>query len=139
MPVKLNRSDRKLLVGAGIVFILLVVGTLLFSSGQGTKAEVPTTYSSASGGAIGASSSAIGEVLFGHRSSAGLGSGPVIPGVYQHDARYAPGMGRRLSAGQQAFIRSKRPQTSHRHPRPSRLLWPRFPDVEAARRVRCTC
>ncbi len=51
MPAKLNRSDRKLLVGAGIVFILLVVGTLLFSSGQGTKAEVPTTYSSASGGA----------------------------------------------------------------------------------------
>jgi Domain of unknown function (DUF4350) len=51
MPPKLSRSDRKLLLGAGVVFILLVAGAVLFSSGQGSKAEIPTTYSTASGGA----------------------------------------------------------------------------------------
>src|SRR5437667_8275522 len=51
MPSKLNRSDRKLLLVACIVFVLLVAGALLFSSGQDIRAEIPTTYSTASGGA----------------------------------------------------------------------------------------
>ncbi len=40
MPAKLNRSDRKLLVGAGIVFILLVVGTLCYPADE-AETEVP--------------------------------------------------------------------------------------------------
>ena len=34
MPLKLNRKDRKLLLGAGFVFVLLVAGALVFSSGE---------------------------------------------------------------------------------------------------------
>jgi len=51
MPAKLTHSDRKLLLVAGGVFVLLVAGSLIFSSGQDTRTEVPTTYSTASGGA----------------------------------------------------------------------------------------
>jgi hypothetical protein len=51
MPPQLNRNDRKLLLVAGAVFVFLVAGALLFSSRQDSKAELPTTYSSASGGA----------------------------------------------------------------------------------------
>ena len=51
MPLKLNRNDRKLLAVAGVVFILLITGALLFSSGQDSKTEIPTTYSTASSGA----------------------------------------------------------------------------------------
>lgn len=51
MPATLARSDRKLLLGAGIVFILLVAGALLFSSSQGSKADIPSTYSTSSSGA----------------------------------------------------------------------------------------
>jgi len=51
MPAKLARSDRKLLMGAGVVFVLLVAGAILFSTGQGNKEEVPSTYSTASDGA----------------------------------------------------------------------------------------
>ncbi len=51
MPSKLSRSDRKLLLGAGVVFIVMVAGALLFSTNQGSKSEVPSTYSTASDGA----------------------------------------------------------------------------------------
>jgi hypothetical protein len=51
MSLKLNRKDRKLLLGAGFVFVLLIVGTLVFSSGEQGQAEYPSSYSSASGGA----------------------------------------------------------------------------------------
>ena len=51
MPLKLNSQDRKLMIGAGGVFVLLVVLSVVFSSNQGSKSEVPTTYSSGSGGA----------------------------------------------------------------------------------------
>ena len=51
MSPKLNRNDRKLLLGAGFVFVLLVVGALMFSSGEQGQAEYPSSYSSASGGA----------------------------------------------------------------------------------------
>jgi len=51
MPLKLNRTDRKLFLVAGFVFLLLVTGALILAPGQGSKAEVPTTYSAGSGGA----------------------------------------------------------------------------------------
>ena len=51
MPLKLNRQDRKLFLGAGLVFVLLIAGALVFSSGERGQAEYPSTYSSASGGA----------------------------------------------------------------------------------------
>ncbi len=49
--MKLADKDKKLMVGAGVVFVLLVVVASIFSSNQGSKAELPTTYSSGSGGA----------------------------------------------------------------------------------------
>ncbi len=51
MPLNMNRKDRKLLLGAGFVFLLLVAGALVFSSGQQGQAEYPSSYSSASAGA----------------------------------------------------------------------------------------
>jgi len=51
MSLKLNQKDRKLLLGAGFVFVLLVAGALVFSSGEQGQAEYPSSYSSASGGA----------------------------------------------------------------------------------------
>lgn len=51
MPLKIDPRDRKLLLGAGIVFVLLIAGVLLFGGEQGEKTEVPSTYSTASGGA----------------------------------------------------------------------------------------
>jgi len=51
MQLKLTRTDRRLLLGASIVFALLVGGAVFFAGGQGSKAEVPTTYSSGSAGA----------------------------------------------------------------------------------------
>jgi len=51
MPLKLSRKDRRLLLGAGFVFVLLIVGALVFGSGEQGQAEYPSSYSSASGGA----------------------------------------------------------------------------------------
>ena len=51
MSVKLNRKDRKLMLGAGIVFVLLVVVALVFGSGGQGRDEYPSSYSTASGGA----------------------------------------------------------------------------------------
>ena len=51
MPLKLNQQDRKLLLGAGLVFVLLVVVALVFSSGERGQSENPSSYSTASGGA----------------------------------------------------------------------------------------
>jgi hypothetical protein len=51
MPLKLDPRDRKLLLAAGVAFLLLVAGALIFAGGHGSKAEFPTTYSTASGGA----------------------------------------------------------------------------------------
>lgn len=50
MPLKLNPKDRKLLLGGAIVFVLMVTATLLFG-GKTQNIEVPTTYSTGSGGA----------------------------------------------------------------------------------------
>ncbi|HVN18642.1 MAG TPA: DUF4350 domain-containing protein [Dongiaceae bacterium] len=51
MPLNIDPRDRKLLVGAGIVFVLLIAGGVFFGSEQGEKSEVPSTYSTGSGGA----------------------------------------------------------------------------------------
>ena len=51
MPVNLNRKDRNLFIVAGFVFVLLIIGALVFSSGESGQAEYPSSYSSASGGA----------------------------------------------------------------------------------------
>jgi hypothetical protein len=50
MPLSMNRKDRKLLIGAGVVFVLLVAGALVFGSGQQGQGEYPSSYSSASAG-----------------------------------------------------------------------------------------
>jgi Domain of unknown function (DUF4350) len=51
MPLKIDPRDRKLLLGAGIVFILLIVGVAFFGGEPGEKFDVPSSYSTASGGA----------------------------------------------------------------------------------------
>ena len=51
MPLKLSSQDRKLFVGLAVVFGLLVIGGILFAGRVGTKAEIPTTYSTGSEGA----------------------------------------------------------------------------------------
>ena len=51
MSPKLNQADRKLFLGAGFIFILLIVATFVVSSAGRGQAEYPSTYSSASGGA----------------------------------------------------------------------------------------
>ena len=51
MPLNLNQKDRKLFLGAGFIFVLLVVAALAFSSADRGQAEYPSSYSSASGGA----------------------------------------------------------------------------------------
>jgi uncharacterized protein DUF4350 len=51
MSPKLNRKDRRLLLGAGFVFVMLVVVALVFGSGEQGRSEYPSSYSTASGGA----------------------------------------------------------------------------------------
>jgi hypothetical protein len=51
MSVNLSRKDRYLFLGAGFVFVLLIVVASLFSSGQQAQSENPSSYSTASGGA----------------------------------------------------------------------------------------
>lgn len=51
MPLKLSGPDRKLFIAVAVVFALLVVGGVFFSSKAGSRAEVPSSYSTASGGA----------------------------------------------------------------------------------------
>lgn len=51
MPLNLTAADRKLLYGAGGVFLLIILLSVLLSKGNNSRAEVPTTYSTASGGA----------------------------------------------------------------------------------------
>ncbi len=51
MPLKLNPKDRKLMLGAGLVFVLLIAAALLLGSGEQSQAEFPSSYSTASGGA----------------------------------------------------------------------------------------
>jgi Domain of unknown function (DUF4350) len=51
MPLKLDPKDRRLLLGAGCVFVLLVAGAAVFSGAANNQGEVPSSYSTASGGA----------------------------------------------------------------------------------------
>jgi hypothetical protein len=51
MPLKVDPRDRKLLLGAAIVFVLLLAGAVIFSGEAGEKEEIPSSYSTASGGA----------------------------------------------------------------------------------------
>jgi hypothetical protein len=51
MPLKLSPQDRKLFIGVALVFALLVVGGALFTGHAGSRAEIPTTYSTGSDGA----------------------------------------------------------------------------------------
>jgi hypothetical protein len=51
MPLKVDPRDRKLLLGAAIVFVLLLAGAVTFGGEAGEKAEIPSSYSTASGGA----------------------------------------------------------------------------------------
>jgi len=51
MPLKVDPKDRKLLLVAAGVFVLLIAGAVLFGGDAGAKSEIPSSYSSASGGA----------------------------------------------------------------------------------------
>lgn len=51
MPLKIDPRDRKLLLGAGGVFVLLIAGAAIFGGGASQKQEAPSSYSTASGGA----------------------------------------------------------------------------------------
>ena len=50
MPLKLDPKDRKLMMGAFAVFVLLIIGATVFGGAGGPKAEIPSSYSTASGG-----------------------------------------------------------------------------------------
>jgi Domain of unknown function (DUF4350) len=50
MPLKVDPKDRKLLLGAGCVFVLLIAGAAVFSGAGNNQGEVPSSYSTASGG-----------------------------------------------------------------------------------------
>jgi hypothetical protein len=51
MPLKMDPKDRKLLLGAIAVFVLLIAGAAVFGGDAGAKSEIPSSYSTASGGA----------------------------------------------------------------------------------------
>jgi hypothetical protein len=51
MPLKLDGSDRKIMLVAGVLVVLLVAGASILAKRQGSKAELPTTFSTASEGA----------------------------------------------------------------------------------------
>jgi hypothetical protein len=51
MPLKVDSKDRKLLLWAGGVFVLLIAGAVVFGGEAGAKSDIPSSYSTASGGA----------------------------------------------------------------------------------------
>jgi hypothetical protein len=51
LPIQLSAGDRKLILIAGAVFVLLVATALILAKGPDSTDEIPTTYSVASGGA----------------------------------------------------------------------------------------
>jgi len=51
MPLTIDPRDRKLLGGAGFVFVLLIIGAAFFGGDSGQRADIPSSYSTASGGA----------------------------------------------------------------------------------------
>jgi len=50
MPVRVDPKDRKLLIGAACVFGLLIVGAAVFGREANSSAEIPSSYSTSSGG-----------------------------------------------------------------------------------------
>jgi hypothetical protein len=51
MPVKIDPKDRKLMLGAACVFVLLIAAIALLGGGAEQNGNVPSSYSSSSGGA----------------------------------------------------------------------------------------
>ena len=51
MPLNVDPRDRKLLLGAACVFVLLIAGAMVFGGEGGVKSGTPSSYSTASGGA----------------------------------------------------------------------------------------
>jgi len=51
MPLSIDPRDRKLLLGASVVFVLLIAGVVFLGGDPGEKRETPSSYSTASGGA----------------------------------------------------------------------------------------
>jgi hypothetical protein len=51
MPLKVDPKDRKLLLAAGCVFVLLIAGAALFGGAANNLGKIPSSYSTASGGA----------------------------------------------------------------------------------------
>ena len=50
MPVRVDPKDRKLLIGASCIFVLLIVGAAVFGREANSSAEIPSSYSTSSGG-----------------------------------------------------------------------------------------
>lgn len=50
MPLQLTSGDRRILLIAGGVFLVLVVTTVVLTGGTNSQQDVPSTYSTASGG-----------------------------------------------------------------------------------------
>src|SRR5258705_12747337 len=51
MSLRIDPRDRKLLLGAAVVFVLLISGVVFLGGEAGQQQEAPTSYSTASGGA----------------------------------------------------------------------------------------
>ena len=51
MSLKIDPKDQKLMMGAAAVFVLLISGATILGGAGGPKAEIPSSYSTASGGA----------------------------------------------------------------------------------------
>ncbi len=51
MPLKIDARDRKLLIGALCLLVLVIAATVLFGGEGGQKLEIPSSYSTASSGA----------------------------------------------------------------------------------------
>jgi hypothetical protein len=51
MSLRIDPRDRRLLLGAGVVFVLLIAGVVFLGGDPGEKGDAPSSYSTASGGA----------------------------------------------------------------------------------------
>jgi hypothetical protein len=51
MPLKIDPRDRNLFLGAGAIFVLLLIAAAVFGGDAGQQSETPSSYSTGSGGA----------------------------------------------------------------------------------------
>lgn len=51
MPLTMDPRDRKLLIAAAVIFVLLIAAAAIFGGDAGRKLQIPSSYSTASGGA----------------------------------------------------------------------------------------